>query len=81
MRICGIGLFNRNSAGELILASYHPRTSTTWHWSVLITHRQPDSQPHKAFIRTGQWHDYHWLPFGFRLVVSRQDHHKGRLAQ
>lgn len=24
---------------------------------------------------------HHWLPFGFRLVVSRQDHHKGRLAQ
>jgi hypothetical protein len=74
--VFGVSLLNRASDGGMTLVSYHPRRSTTWHWSVSLV--RSSAIPHRAPHRTGQWHDYYWLPFGWRLVVSQQDYHLGR---
>lgn len=39
MRIGGLSLWSRDSGGDLVLASYHPRWSTTWFWSASISRR------------------------------------------
>ncbi|KKW92669.1 hypothetical protein [Sphingobium chungbukense] len=107
LRVGGLAMWSRSNSGDLILASYHPRSSLYWHWSVCITNRtrgyhkifshaelrrraelhaagnqyvgrprwfhrfyQPDTR------RVSQWHDYVRLPFGFCLLISRQDYHK-----
>lgn len=36
VRIGGLSLWSRTSGGDRMLASYHPRTSSTWHWSVSV---------------------------------------------
>jgi hypothetical protein len=77
MTIGGLTLFSRHSDGGRGLASYHPRSSQTWHWSVSID-RQAGTG--RASRRSGQWHDFYRLPFGFRLVVSWQDYHKEKPA-
>jgi len=77
--IGGVKLFSRDSGGDIVLASYHPRRSSTWHWSVVLSRR--DGKPHRAARRNGQWHDYYWLPFGLQLIVSQQDWHKGSVAK
>lgn len=72
--VLGLSLFNRDSGGGLVLASYHPHRSQTWHWSVTLL--RSDGHAGRSLKRTGQWHDYYWLPFGWRLVVSQQDYHR-----
>lgn len=71
-------LFRRNSAGEITLAIYHPATSSTWYWLVVLSRRDPFAWGWhgRAQIRTGQWHDYYRLPFGWTLIVSQQDFHR-----
>lgn len=39
IRIGGLTLMHRDSAGGLILASYHPRSSLTWHWAIHLDRR------------------------------------------
>jgi hypothetical protein len=73
LAVGGVSVLSRTSAGELNIASYHPRSSPTWHWSLTLI--KSEGKPHRAERRTGQWHDYYWLPFGYRLLVSRQDYH------
>jgi hypothetical protein len=68
----------RASDGSIILASYHPRSSSTWIWSLSLTRKQ---RWLKRIVtrdqnRSGQWHDYLKLPFGWALIVSRQDYHR-----
>ena len=59
--------------GDYCLASFQKKTEC-WRWAVYLSRR---SHPvGRAKIRRAQWHDYYWLPFGFRLVVSQQDFHK-----
>lgn len=72
--IAGFHGLTRTSAGDRTLLSYHPRSSSTWHWSIVLS--KAGGTPHRAKNRTGQWHDYYWLPFGYRLIVSQQDWHK-----
>ena len=79
LRVGGLRLWSRTSAGELMIASYHPRRSTCWHWSVSIVRRAPlwnRAWFNRAARRTGQWHDYYWLPFSRALLISHQDYHK-----
>jgi hypothetical protein len=73
VRIGGLDLISRTSGGELTLASYHPRGSTTWYWSVVFCKRGtgPFLSRTPKDIRRGQWHDYYW-----RFRISRQDYHK-----
>lgn len=81
MRIGGFSFWSRTSAGGRTLVSYHPRTSPTWYWSVGIekTRREPWSKNFCfAPTRSNQWHDYIRLPFGYDLIISRQDYHKAR---
>jgi len=37
LRVGGLSLWSKSSNGERILASFHPRDSLTWHWSLSIT--------------------------------------------
>ena len=71
--------FKRASDGSLILVSYHPALSGTWIWSLSIG--RWEYHPRKLLSldpdRRGQWHDYLALPFGWSLLLSRQDYHKG----
>lgn len=76
----GWSFLTRDSGGALILASYHPRKSKTWYWSLTV-------RPHfwnkgRSFIcwqpdkyRNGQWHDR--LYIGRKMfMIARQDYHK-----
>lgn len=77
LRIGGLRLFTRNSNGSYCIASYHPRSSGTWYWSVSIGKYEGA----KRWIardprRRNQWHDYYRLPFGRQVTVSMQDYHK-----
>ena len=61
LHIRGLEVLHRDSGGGLVLLAYHPRSSSTWHWSIGV--RKVGGTPHRAAYRTGQWHDYYWLPF------------------
>lgn len=74
LHIKGLEFMHRDSAADLVLLSYHPRGSSTWHWAVTLS--KGGGTPHRATDRTGQWHDYFWAPFGYRIIVSHQDYHK-----
>lgn len=76
LSINGVELLHRDSAGDLVLLSYHPRGSATWHWSVVLAKGGGRALINRASNRQGQWHDYYRLPFGFCLIVSQQDWHK-----
>jgi hypothetical protein len=74
--IYGLSLFSHSNSGEFILASYHPRKSITWIWSLAIGKRRDNwNWIDRAKMRSGQWHDYYWLPFNRELRVSRQNYH------
>lgn len=68
--------FTRASDGSIVLVSKHPRGSSTWHWSVSLKRMALSGLLSRAERRTHQWHDFYWLPFGWTLVVSRQDYHR-----
>jgi hypothetical protein len=78
MRLGGLTLCTRDSAGDITLATYHPRGCGTWHWSVGFTRRQRDMRGLFSFTpkhqQRGQWHDYIRVPFG-HIIISRQDYH------
>ena len=75
IRIGGLSLFDRASNGNLILASYHPRSSATWLWAVSIGERNGDCTICRSRLRVGQWHDFY--NFGSRsLCIARQDYHR-----
>lgn len=77
--IGGLSFLCRASNRALILASYHPRSSGTWYWSISIAKSGINRKlVRRAERRTGQWHDYYRLPFNRELVVSRQDYHMPR---
>lgn len=73
-RMSGLSFLRRDSGGDLVLASCHPHDSATWHWSVTLIRSK--GRAGRAKHRTGQWNDWYWLPFGFRIVVGQQDWHK-----
>lgn len=83
LQIGGMSFFSRTSSGDLFIAGYHPRRSTTWHWSVILCKRRgkPVDWINRAPRRRGQWHDYYWLPFGKQIIVSHQDYHLERVHQ
>lgn len=80
LHIAGYEFMHRNSAGDLVLISHHPRGSATWLWSVVLAKGGGNTLISRAANRQGQWHDYYRLPFGFRLIVSQQDWHRRRAA-
>lgn len=66
------------------LASYHPPHSGTWYWAVYVYKLHVSETPRpvsRAIGRTNQWHDSYWLPFRYRLGVSRQDYHRQSRAR
>jgi hypothetical protein len=73
----GLSFLKRDSAGCLILASYHPRSSLTWIWSLSVDHRLPP-KPLLHIERKGRGQWQHWLrlPFGRTLYLARQDFHQ-----
>ena len=81
LHIGGYDIMHRNSAGDMVLVSYHPRGSATWHWSVVLAKGGGNTMVSRAADRQGQWHDYYWLPFGYSLIVSQQDWHRNRGRQ
>lgn len=71
----------RDPQSSLLLVSYQPSGSRTWHWSISIRPTyslRPWSRRLACLAerRTGQWHDHFRLFGGHDLVVSRQDYHK-----
>lgn len=78
----GLRFLSRASDGSIMLATYHPASCPTWHWSVSLKRmswvrgwRWSD----RAARRTHQWHDFYRLAFGWWLVVSQQDYHRATL--
>jgi hypothetical protein len=68
IRIGGLSLFSRSSNGDMHIAGYHPRKSSTWLWHVSIGKRNGDRMLSIAKIRRGQWHDYFNIGgFGFSI--------------
>lgn len=81
VRVGGLSLFTRDSGRRLIVASYHPRSSPTWHWSITLWREQPPKGSPRIVRptrRQGQWHDTYRLPFGWALGVAQQDYHQRR---
>ena len=74
----GMEMPHRDSAGNLVLLSWHPRGSSTWHWCVTLAKGGGRAMINRAADRQGQWHDYYRLPFGFCLIVSQQAWHRKR---
>jgi len=78
-RIGGLSFFTRDSAGGLTVASYHPRSSATWYWSIGFGRRNGNRMFIGSDPRSHQRHDYLNIgPFGLRL--SRQNYHKQATA-
>lgn len=83
MDFAGLSFGKRNSAGGLTLASYHPRKSGTWYWSLTLERQRyaaPLVRLEPKERRRGQWHHCFRLPFGWSLIWSQQDYHRGRAA-
>ena len=78
LHLFGYDMPHRDSGGSLVLISHHPRGSSTWHWSVCLAKGGGKRLIDRAADRTGQWHDYYKLPFGYCLIVSQQDWHRRR---
>ena len=66
-------MFTKASDGSIIVASYHPKNSITWHWAIYL--KRGNGRSNRAERRTHQWYDYYRLPFGWQLIVARQDYH------
>lgn len=68
------------SDGSIIIASKHPQGCPTWHWSASLKRNAIRFKWwalwSRAENRNHQWHDFYRLPFGWCLIVSRQDYHK-----
>lgn len=83
--VAGFSFLSRDSGGDLMLAAYHPRRSLTWHWSVSLRKRQAATSRWvnraPSEFRSGQWHDYYRLPFGWEVVIAMQNFHQGRVRQ
>lgn len=80
----GLSLWSRDSGGRRIVASYHPRRSPTWYWSVSVSRSCGDRQRIRFSWdprRFGQWHDYLHLPFGVVVTIARQNYHRMRPQQ
>ena len=74
LQIGGLAVGSRSNIGDIILASYHPKSSITWLWSVALGRNKT---PRKNIVnldtrRFGQWHDYIRLPFAWELRISHQ---------
>jgi len=73
-------MMGRASDGSIVLISKHPRSSNTWYWSISLTRKRHVEWGWRAWtrstMRTGQWHDYYRLPFGWTLIWSAQDYHR-----
>lgn len=71
---------SRASDGSIVLLTKHPRYSVTWHWSLSIARKPIVAWGWRLWTRSGrrsgQWHDYYRLPFGWTLTWSAQDYHK-----
>jgi len=80
--IGGLSLLTTASNGDWVLASYHPETSDTWHWSICLAKNKWPERPliDRSERRHGQWHDSFRLPFGYMLIISRQDYHRAPAA-
>ena len=70
----------RDSAGNLILATYHPKSSPTWHWSLSLIRSEHAIAWGWRFFLVGQpgYQRHHLLrlPFGWTLMLSTQIYHK-----
>lgn len=82
-RVGALQIGGRASDGSITLACWHPRGSATWHWSVSLMRRVfPWSAMSDNWFAAlgghpfGQWFDYWRLPFGWMLLVGRQDYHR-----
>jgi hypothetical protein len=68
------------SDGSLVIATKYPKGCRTWQWAAYLTRKSHVTWGWRlaslAKRRSGQWHDYFRLPFGWTLIVSRQDFHK-----
>jgi predicted metalloenzyme YecM len=73
LRVGPLSFGSRTNGGDYCLISYQ-KHNECWRWAVYVTSRAYPVGRSKR--RKGQWHDYYWLPFGRRLIVSQQDFHK-----
>ncbi len=76
LEIGGLSIWSGNSDGSLCLASYHPRSSFTWLWSVTLTRGKARTGRFLELaprgLNRGQWHHYVNLPIGWMIRLSRQ---------
>lgn len=80
LQIGGLSIWSRCSDGSLLLASYHPRNSPTWHLSLSVVNGSGRKLFDRAERRECQWADYLALPFNRALCWMRQDYHRRTIA-
>lgn len=77
IRIGGLTLLARDSAGGITLASYHPRSSLTWHWSLSLDRRAFGPRWGRFTLATGPLVRQQGLRLGmWTLLLSTQSFHK-----
>jgi hypothetical protein len=70
LQIGGYSFWSWNNNGYFMPAGYHPRGSITWIWSTTIV-KAPLGLRYCDTLGVRR-HSNVWLPFGWRLIVSRQ---------
>jgi hypothetical protein len=70
LRIGGYEFWTWNNDGNFMPAGYHPRNSITWIWSTTLVKAPCDFR--YCGSHGGPSYRTFWLPFGWRLVLSRQ---------
>lgn len=79
IRIKGLSVFSRDSGGGLVLASYHPRSSQTWHWAVSADRRAFGPRWGWFVHRMGQNVTQRHLRLGmWTISIDTQSFHKER---
>lgn len=84
MHIFGLSLFGIDRDGCYTIATYHPRSSQTWHWFIGVDKSVSARTTGRPFffifiapkeVRRNQW--YHTLRIGNRVFsIAFQDYHK-----
>lgn len=77
IRIRGLTILARDSGGGRTLASYHPRSSLTWHWVLRIDRKALAPKWGYYTIPCGQHAKQRHLRLGmWTLMFNTQSYHK-----
>ena len=78
IRMGGISLFNWGNEGSFHLVSYHPKSSITWLWDLMIGWPNARRRNRDGWWRPGRWvspvgRGWSYWALGFSVSWSSQD--------